>query len=61
MQHITNKHVDHPNSLFQKCAHGEIEKRKCIKVGKSEMKLICCMPTVHFIYHLYSIVILRKN
>ena len=37
MRHITNKHVDHPYPLFTKCAHCEIEKRKWIKVGKSEM------------------------
>ncbi|XP_028405222.1 uncharacterized protein LOC114527724 [Dendronephthya gigantea] len=33
MQHIANKHEDHPDHLFPKCAHGEIEKRKWIKVG----------------------------
>ena len=37
MRHITNKHEDHPDSLFPKCVHNEIEKRKWIKVGRSEM------------------------
>ena len=40
MRHITNKHEDHPDPLFPKCVHGEIDKRKRIKVGKPEMKLI---------------------
>ena len=40
MRHITNKHEDHPDPLFPKCVHGEIDKRKWIKVGKPEMKLI---------------------
>ena len=34
------KHEDHPDPLFPKCVHGEIDKRKRIKVGKPEMKLI---------------------
>ncbi|XP_028394430.1 uncharacterized protein LOC114518617 [Dendronephthya gigantea] len=33
IQHIANKHEDHPDRLFPKCAHGETEKRKWIKVG----------------------------
>ena len=41
MRYITNKHVDHPYPLFTKCAHCEIEKRKWIKVGKSEIN---CTP-----------------
>ena len=34
VQHIANRHVDHPDPLFKVCAHGEyIEKRKWIKIG----------------------------
>ena len=45
MGHITNKHVDHSYSLFTKCAHCEIEKRKWIKVSKSEMNCtVNCTP-----------------
>lgn len=32
--HISNKHTDHGDNLFQSCAHGELSKRKWIKVGK---------------------------
>ena len=48
MRHIINKHVDHPCPLFTKCAHCEIEKRKWIKVGKSE-KNCTVNCTVHLI------------
>ena len=35
MRHISNKHDNHPDLLFPKCAHEELEdKRKYIKVGK---------------------------
>ena len=34
MRHVGNKHNNHPDPLFPKCAHEELEKRKWIKVGK---------------------------
>ena len=33
IRHISNKHTDHDDALFKSCAHGEIGKRKWIKVG----------------------------
>ena len=33
MRHVANKHEGHPNSLFPKCAHEELEPRKWIKIG----------------------------
>lgn len=34
MLHVTNKHSNHPDPLFPKCAHGEdIETRQWIKLG----------------------------
>ncbi len=40
MRHISNKHDNHPDPLFPKCAHGDLEPRKWIKVG---MKLFVCV------------------
>lgn len=34
VRHIADKHEDHPDALFKKCAHGEIEPRQWIKPGK---------------------------
>ena len=35
LRHISGKHDNHPDTLFPKCAHGELDKeRKWIKVGK---------------------------
>ena len=35
MRHVANKHDEHENSLFKKCAHEEIARRKWIKIGIS--------------------------
>jgi hypothetical protein len=43
MGHIANKH-NHPDPLFPKCAHGDLEPRKWIKVG---MKLFVYVYCVH--------------
>ena len=34
IRHISNKHENHGNDLFPRCAHGELEPRLWIKVGK---------------------------
>lgn len=34
MRHVSNKHDDHPDTLFPKCAHEELEPRVWIKIGK---------------------------
>ena len=33
MHHIANKHDEHPNQLYNKCAHGELEPREWIPIG----------------------------
>ena len=33
MRHVDNKHSEHPDPLFPKCAHNEIEPRQWIKIG----------------------------
>ena len=35
MRHVANKHDGHDNSLFKKCAHEEIDRRKWTKIGIS--------------------------
>lgn len=34
IRHIANKHEDHPDPLFPKCMHEELDRRKWIKIGK---------------------------
>ena len=34
IRHIADKHEGHPNKLFPKCAHDELEEREYIKIGK---------------------------
>ena len=34
VRHVTNKHDDHPDQLFKACAHGELEERLWLQVGK---------------------------
>ena len=31
LHHVCNKHTDHPDPMYLKCAHGELDKRKWIK------------------------------
>lgn len=33
MRHIADKHVQHPDTLFEECAHGDLEERDWIKIG----------------------------
>eukprot|EP00794_Sanderia_malayensis_P001881 gene1881-2126_t len=33
MRHIADKHSDHPDQLYPKCAHDELERRDYIKIG----------------------------
>lgn len=40
MQHVSNKHSNHPDKLFQECAHDDnIEPRKWIKVGRLNKRI----------------------
>lgn len=34
MRHVSNKHVNHPDPLYQQCHHGELEPRKWIRVDE---------------------------
>ena len=43
IRHVAKKHTDHPDPLFQQCAHEEIERRKWIKVGRSAIYLNGCL------------------
>lgn len=33
IRHISNKHTDHPDQLYDNCAHGQLEPRDWIKPG----------------------------
>lgn len=33
LRHVANKHSDHPNALYKECNHGQLERRKWIKIG----------------------------
>ena len=33
MRHIANKHMEHPDTLYKECAHGDLEERDWIKIG----------------------------
>lgn len=46
MEHIANKHDNHPYPLFKKCAHEEIDNRRWIRIG-SVFKHV-------FLFFLYS-------
>ena len=35
MRHIANKPANHPDPLFRTCAHGELERRDYLKIGKT--------------------------
>lgn len=34
LRHVANKHTDHPDPLYTECNHGELERRKWIRIGK---------------------------
>ena len=49
MRHVSNKHDNHPDSLYQQCHHGELEPRKWIRVGEEFLLLlliIYCIDTM---------------
>jgi hypothetical protein len=33
IRHISNRHIDHDDALYNNCSHGELGKKKWIKVG----------------------------
>ena len=39
MGHVAGKHYGHENPLFPQCAHGELERRKFIKIGELQHSL----------------------
>ena len=42
--HIANEHEGHDSPLFKQCAHGELEKRKWIKIGENFSLLSSAHP-----------------
>lgn len=38
MRHVSNKHQNHPDPLFKECAHGNLQPKLWIKVGKLHVK-----------------------
>ena len=42
VRHMAGKHEDHPDPLFMSCAHGELEERKWIPIGKCRHKKSLC-------------------
>lgn len=44
MQHVANKHDDHPTPMFKKCAHEEIGSRRWIKIGREQVYLYLHTP-----------------
>ena len=44
VRHLTNKHENHPDELFQKCAHGELEDRMWLQVGMCALIEPQCTP-----------------
>ena len=39
MRHVANKHEDHPDKLFPKCAHDDIKPRQWVKIGKNNLSI----------------------
>ena len=37
LRHVANKHKNHPDPLYTKWNHGDLERRKWIKVGNSQI------------------------
>ena len=35
IMHVANRHTNHPDQLFQNCAHDELQRRKWIKIGNN--------------------------
>ena len=59
MRHVANKHDHHPDNLFSKCAHDELEsQRKWIKVGVGKTKL-CLLYTVYSLLYVCYIKLLQ--
>ena len=40
MRHIANKHDEHPNQLYNKCAHVELEPREWIPIGYVNVNIL---------------------
>ena len=39
VRHLRNEHENHPDDLFQKCAHGELEDRMWLQVGMCALNI----------------------
>ena len=65
MRHIADKHNSHPNQLFSECAHGELEPRRWIKIGKphdfSYLSLNFCLGVRSMLYFQMQVSSLGAN
>ena len=48
LRHVANKHSDHPNALYKECNHGQLARRKWIKIGTNLTRY------EFFSYYIYS-------
>ena len=64
MRHISNNHTDHPDQLFDKCTHGQLQQREWLKIGTlavsihSEAYILCLflMFTITPIYIMVNMI-----
>lgn len=50
-RHVANLHTNHPDPLYKKCHHGNLEPRKWIKRGKLKKKHSVLLKNDHFYNH----------
>ena len=46
MNHVVNKHNNFEDPLFNKCAHGNLEPRKWLRIGNVVVKFFLFMPLI---------------
>ena len=42
IRHIADKHDGHPDTLYEACAHGNLEEREWIKIGSTYRYILRC-------------------
>ena len=51
MRHVANRHTNHPDKLFQNCAHEEIQRRKWIKIGNNPGPKVIALMDIIILVH----------